>query len=82
MGLLIAVDDMPPFTSLIHIGFVTVIVLVIANQVRSWYRLRHIPGPRIAAWSTWWQLREALSGQYHERLKQASDAYGTSHPPK
>ncbi|KAI8688953.1 hypothetical protein NCS55_00150600 [Fusarium keratoplasticum] len=46
------------------------------RQFRRWHRLRHIPGPRGAGWSTWWQLSGALSGRYHEHLKQAADQFG------
>jgi hypothetical protein len=44
--------------------------------VQRWNRLRHIPGPDGVGWSSWWQLRGALSGRYHEHLKNASDQFG------
>ncbi|KAH7196656.1 cytochrome P450 [Fusarium flagelliforme] len=44
--------------------------------VQRWNRLRHIPGPNGVGWSSWWQLRGALSGRYHEHLKNASDQFG------
>lgn len=47
-----------------------------ARRIYYWQRLRHIPGPASAAWTIWWQLSNALSGRYHERLKQAADTYG------
>lgn len=49
----------------------------ITRLIRRWYRLRHIPGPTGAGWSSWWQLRGALSGRYHEHLKDAADQFGT-----
>ncbi|KAJ3514671.1 hypothetical protein NM208_g15042 [Fusarium decemcellulare] len=57
-------------------AFVFLITAIVARQVRRWYRLRHIPGPRGAGWSTWWQLNGALSGRYHEHLKDAADQFG------
>lgn len=45
-------------------------------RVHMWYRLRHIPGPRLAGWSVLWQLRGALQDNYHEILKEATDKYG------
>jgi hypothetical protein len=47
-----------------------------ARRIYYWQRLRHIPGPTSAAWTIWWQLSNALSGRYHERLKEAADTYG------
>ncbi|KAM5355339.1 hypothetical protein ACJ41O_001985 [Fusarium nematophilum] len=49
---------------------------LVVRQVRRWHRLRHIPGPRLAGWSSWWQLNGALSGVYHEHLKDAADRFG------
>lgn len=51
-------------------------IVIGMRQVQLWYRLRHIPGPRSAGWSLWWQLGGALSGKYHEHLKAATDKYG------
>ncbi|SPJ72333.1 related to pisatin demethylase (cytochrome P450) [Fusarium torulosum] len=48
----------------------------VALLVRRWNRLRHIPGPTGGGWSSWWQLRGALSGRYHEHLKNAADQFG------
>ena len=52
------------------------LITQIVRLIQRWYRLRHIPGPKGAAWSTWWQLRGALSGRYHERPKNAADQFG------
>ncbi|PTB68170.1 cytochrome P450 [Trichoderma citrinoviride] len=48
----------------------------LARRIYLWQRLRHIPGPPSAAWTIWWQLSGAMSGRYHERLKEAADTYG------
>ncbi|KAH7207945.1 cytochrome P450 [Fusarium oxysporum] len=64
--------------SLTKICFRVIIVLLIAQLfrlVRRWSRLRHIPGPASAGWTSWWQCRGALSGRYHEHLKNAADQF-------
>ncbi|KAF4343210.1 pisatin demethylase (cytochrome P450) [Fusarium beomiforme] len=48
----------------------------VIRLVRRWSRLRHIPGPTGAGWSSCWQCRGALSGRYHEHLKNAADQFG------
>ncbi|EWG36348.1 hypothetical protein FVEG_00415 [Fusarium verticillioides 7600] len=57
---------------------VTLVLLVaqLFRVVRRWSRLRHIPGPASAGWTSWWQCRGALSGRYHEHLKNAADQFG------
>ena len=56
-----------------------IVVLFVVQAIRlvqRWHRLRHIPGPKGTGWTSWWQLRGALSGRYHEHLKNASDQFG------
>ncbi|KAF5558637.1 pisatin demethylase (cytochrome P450) [Fusarium mexicanum] len=65
--------------SLNNICLQVTLVLLIAQLfrlVRRWSRLRHIPGPARAGWSSWWQCQGALSGRYHEHLKNAADQFG------
>ncbi|KAG4293831.1 hypothetical protein FPRO06_00416 [Fusarium proliferatum] len=65
--------------SLTNICLQVTLVLLIAQLfrlVRRWSRLRHIPGPASAGWTSWWQCRGALSGRYHEHLKNAADQFG------
>ncbi|KAF4980148.1 hypothetical protein FZEAL_3767 [Fusarium zealandicum] len=60
-----------------YLGVVVILAAtLVARQFQRWHRLRHIPGPRFAAWSSWWQLRGALSGRYHQHLKDAADEHG------
>lgn len=47
-------------------------------EFRSWYRLRHIPGPFLASISGAWMVKKALSGRFHEHLKEVSEKYGMS----
>src|ERR1700756_2838950 len=48
---------------------------VFAN-VRSYRRLRHIPGPILASFSNLWWIRAAISGQGHLALADACTKYG------
>lgn len=63
-------------TGIVASLFAILVFVVVLRQVRLWYRLRHIPGPRLARWSVVWQLAGALSGRYDLWLKEASDNYG------
>ena len=57
----------------------TIVLLFLTTwSVRSYLRLRHIPGPRWAAFSKWWMLRNTVSGDMHMALKEVCDKYGTS----
>ncbi|PTB55260.1 hypothetical protein M431DRAFT_520506 [Trichoderma harzianum CBS 226.95] len=67
---------MPPLTIYLSNFCLIFLVAFLARQVCCWQRLRHIPGPTIAGWTIWWQLSNALSGRYHEHLKEAADTYG------
>lgn len=61
---------------LLSYALLVAVIVSSLRQARLWYRLRHIPGPRLASWSIWWQLRGALSGDLPQLLKAATDEYG------
>ena len=68
--------------SLIETSLQVIVILFVLHAIRlvqRWHRLRHIPGPNGVGWSSWWQLRGALSGRYHEHLKNVSDQFGKKH---
>ncbi|ERS98938.1 hypothetical protein HMPREF1624_04131 [Sporothrix schenckii ATCC 58251] len=48
-----------------------------ATTVKTWHRLRHIPGPRGAGFSKWWLLRNTLGGNLHLATKAACRQYGS-----
>ncbi|KAI9172175.1 Cytochrome P450 monooxygenase ABA1 [Paramyrothecium foliicola] len=75
MGFLARLGEMP-LRIYMSCACAAVIVGLGVNQFRLWYRLRHIPGPKGAAWSVWWQLSNALGGRYHERLREAAGEFG------
>jgi hypothetical protein len=47
-----------------------------STSVVSYRRLRHIPGPTIAALSSWWWIRAAVSGEGHLALADVCTQYG------
>jgi hypothetical protein len=46
------------------------------GMVRQYYRLRHIPGPRIAGFTKWWYARAILGGRQHLDIYEATLKYG------
>lgn len=59
-------------------GLVAVlIVIALTLRIRTWLRLRHIPGPPIAGITEFWLLRKTLSGRCHIDLLEACKKYGT-----
>lgn len=49
---------------------------IAASTIKSWHRLRHIPGPPGAGFSKWWMLRNTLGGNMHLATKAACREYG------
>ena len=57
--------------------FLALFAFFIIQQFRSWYRLRHIPGPFWASVTSLWMLRKALTGKLHEHLRDVAEKYGS-----
>lgn len=58
----------------------TCVILVIYSLASTWssyWRLRHIKGPRLAAFSHVWYIRTALSEKAHLYLSDVCTKYGT-----
>lgn len=55
-----------------------VVAIEIVRTLRSWSRLRHIGGPRLAGFSNLWMVRAVTSGRSHWILKETTDKYGMS----
>lgn len=71
------VSNTPYLATLSLLVTIALLLLVSLVQIyRGWYRLRHIPGPRGAAFSKAWMLRNTLSGSMHLALKRACDEFG------
>ncbi|RDA94984.1 hypothetical protein CP533_0162 [Ophiocordyceps camponoti-saundersi (nom. inval.)] len=47
------------------------------STLRQYIRLRHVPGPRSAAFSKWWLLRALSGGRTHLDLYEACQKYGS-----
>ncbi|KAI0203486.1 cytochrome P450 [Astrocystis sublimbata] len=52
------------------------LVAAVVHGLRSWQRLRHIPGPPLAALSALWLTRKSLTGTYHHHLRHVAEKYG------
>lgn len=62
-----------------HLWSIALAVLVsryVWQQAKSWYRLRHFPGPFFASLSYLWVARIALSGKYAYKYREVSQRYG------
>src|SRR4051794_23335163 len=53
-----------------------ILAYIVFANVRSYQRLRHIPGPTLGAFSNLWWIRAAISGQGHLALADACTQYG------
>ncbi|KAG0645674.1 Cytochrome P450 monooxygenase lolP1 [Hyphodiscus hymeniophilus] len=51
------------------------ILIYVAEAARVWYRLRHIPGPRLVGWTKWWLIRAHTSGRKHLDLAEVCEKY-------
>jgi hypothetical protein len=55
-------------------------VLFLADSLRSWYRLSHVPGPFWAGFSKAWMVRQSLKGTQPYAIQAANEKYGELHP--
>ncbi len=51
-------------------------VSVVAQRTRTWFRLRHIPGPFTAGVSELWLIRHTQGGRIHMDTAEACEKYG------
>lgn len=56
--------------------FVAVVALFVLPTIIQWYRLSHVPGPKLAAISKYWQVRESIKGTLPQVLKELNDKHG------
>jgi hypothetical protein len=52
------------------------VVLLLADTLRAWYRLSHVPGPFWAAFSKYWMVNASLKGQQPYAIQEANEKYG------
>ncbi|KAL2214516.1 cytochrome P450 [Sarocladium strictum] len=55
----------------------TATVLFVADTVRTWYRLSHVPGPFWASISKFWMVRQSLKGQQPYAIQELNEKYGS-----
>lgn len=65
-----------PGTTLVAVVFSFAIAVVVADSLRSWYRLSHVPGPFWAAISKYWLVSHSLKGRQPYAIQEANDKYG------
>lgn len=51
-------------------------VFLLADNIRSWYRLSHVPGPFWAAFTKYWMIRQSLKGHQPYAIQSANEKYG------
>ncbi|KAK4183986.1 Pisatin demethylase [Podospora australis] len=62
-------------TSLAVVGTSLVAYLVL-HTIVQWYRLSHIPGPKLAAFSKYWMVRESVKLRFPQAVKELNDKHG------
>lgn len=62
-------------------GAVTTTVLLVLRELRSWLRLRHVPGPFWNGLSIYPMIKLSTSGRMSFLLKDIGDQYGTPRDP-
>jgi len=58
------------------LGFVALIFLDFIRRLRRWHRLRHIPGPPLAGWTSFALTKPYLDGTIYEHWKELAEKYG------
>ncbi|KAF5684573.1 pisatin demethylase (cytochrome P450) [Fusarium circinatum] len=53
------------------------VVLFVADTLRTWYRLSHVPGPFWAGFSKAWMVRQSFKGTQPYAIQQANEKYGS-----
>jgi len=64
------------WTTLLIIVLLIAIAYTIEETIRQWYRLRHIKGPSLAAFSNLWLVRACWNGSMHLEFGAVSEKYG------
>lgn len=54
--------------------------LLISSSMRTYFRLRHIPGPSGVGFSKLWLLRRSFGGRFHLDTLELCEKYGTGPP--
>lgn len=53
-----------------------VLLADIIRRVQRWYRLRHVPGPVLAGWTSLWATKRHLKDIYFDDISDLVENYG------
>ncbi|KAG5657686.1 hypothetical protein KAF25_007719 [Fusarium avenaceum] len=53
------------------------VILFVADTLRVWYRLSHVPGPFLAGFSKVWMVKESFKGEQPYAIQRANEKYGS-----
>lgn len=67
---------LPEGAPLVVAALTSLLIYIVASTYISWRRLRHIPGPPLAHFSSLWNFRTVLGGQCDVKLAGAQEKYG------
>lgn len=66
----------PQCVMFLQLVVLSLLAWIIHYLLRSWCRLRHIPGPLLASVSPLWMIHKLSTGRFVEHLKDLSDKHG------
>jgi hypothetical protein len=52
------------------------VILFVADTLRVWYRLSHVPGPFLAGFSKVWMVKESFKGEQPYAIQKVNEKYG------
>lgn len=55
-------------------------ILFVADTLRVWHRLSHVPGPFLAGFSKIWMVKESFKGEQPYAIQRANEKYGGVSP--
>jgi hypothetical protein len=56
------------------------VILFVADTLRVWYHLSHVPGPFLAGFSKAWMVKESFKGEQPYAIQKATEKYGGMPP--
>ncbi|KAF4965520.1 hypothetical protein FSARC_6700 [Fusarium sarcochroum] len=66
-----------PSGTVLLTAVIGLMVLFVADSLRVWYRLSHVPGPFWAAFSKAWMVRQSFKGRQPYAIQEANEKYGS-----
>ncbi|KAJ4397255.1 hypothetical protein N0V93_001479 [Gnomoniopsis smithogilvyi] len=71
-----AEETSPDRGKIIVVSLASILLYYITTTTLAWYRLRHFPGPPLAAISNLWNLYSVVGGDCHHIIQRTQDQYG------